>query len=549
MTVTAPGLQEAIRAWTAALGADHVVGEGAALDAAGTATFATSSRVLAILRPGTREEVQACVRIANRYQIPIYPVSSGRNWGYGSRAPVTDSVLLELGRMNRIRRFDADLAYVTIEPGVTQSQLHEFLTADGSRLWMDATGSSPECSIIGNTLERGFGHTPMGDHSASACGLEVVLPTGECVTTGFGQFESAATTPVSRGGVGPSIDGLFLQSNLGIVTAMTVWLMPAPEHFEAFFFLCDDERALAGVVDALRPLKLNGTLRSVMHIGNDYKVLAASGAFPWGRVPDGPVTPAVMAEMRRQHGIAPWGGSGGLYGTKGQVREAKRQLRKALSGRVSQLRFLDDRLLGLLDRFSRPIGWVMRRDMTRMVKVIKPVYDLLKGVPTDETMASAYWRKPNGPPPAGAADPDRDGCGLLWCSPVVPLQGTSIAEVTDLAAEILLGHGFEPQVSVSLATERMAICVVTITYDRAQPGADELAMRCYQQLSAKLMESGYPLYRRNVAAMAATSQVPEYAALIRELKSALDPNGILAPGRYEAPAARAGKSRALGVAS
>ena len=44
-------------------------------------------------------------------------------------------------------------------------------------------------------------------------------------------------------------------------------------------------------------------------------------------------------------------------------------------------------------------------------------------------MASAYWRKKT-PPPADM-DPDRDGCGLLWCSPVLPNTGAPRREVTD----------------------------------------------------------------------------------------------------------------------
>ena len=70
----------------------------------------------AVLRPGTREEVQTCVRVANRARVPLYPISSGRNWGYGSRAPVSDAVLLDLSRLNRIREFNEQLAYVTVEP-------------------------------------------------------------------------------------------------------------------------------------------------------------------------------------------------------------------------------------------------------------------------------------------------------------------------------------------------------------------------------------------------------------------------------------------------
>ena len=69
-------------------------------------------------------------------------------------------------------------------PGVTQEQLFSFLKERNSKLWMDSTGASPRCSLIGNTMERGFGHTPYGDHFAHTCGLEVVLPDGEVIETG-----------------------------------------------------------------------------------------------------------------------------------------------------------------------------------------------------------------------------------------------------------------------------------------------------------------------------------------------------------------------------
>jgi 4-cresol dehydrogenase (hydroxylating) len=446
---------------------------------------------------------------------------------------VRDGVLIDLRRLNRIRELNTELAYVTLEAGVTQRQLHEFVRTHAPTLWMDATGASPDCSIVGNTMERGFGHTPMGDHASTACGFEVVLPNGELITTGFGQFESAEATPLSRAGVGPALDGLFLQSNLGIVTSMTVWLMPAPEHFEAFFFLCDDERGLGPIIDALRPLKLNGTLRSVMHIGNDYKVLAGSGPFPWGEAEGGVLDAAGMAALRRKFGIAAWSGAGGLYGTRAQVREARRLVKRALAGKVNQLRFMDDRRFSILWKFAKPLSAVVRRDLVRLLTLMRPVYNLLKGIPTDSTISSAYWRKREAAPKDGQCDPDRDGCGLLWCAPVVPMTGAALSEVTALASEVVLKGGFEPQMSVSLATERMAICVITITYDRSETGADEAAMRCYRSLAEQLSQRGYPLYRRNVAAMQTASESPAYAALLRDLKSALDPNAILAPGRYE----------------
>src|SRR5215469_6065048 len=107
-------MQFALREWVRILGPEFVVTCQEELRDAGTATFASQRVIPAILRPASREEVQACVRIANRYGVALYPISSGKNWGYGSRLPASDHcALLDLSRMNRIVDFNEDLAYVT----------------------------------------------------------------------------------------------------------------------------------------------------------------------------------------------------------------------------------------------------------------------------------------------------------------------------------------------------------------------------------------------------------------------------------------------------
>jgi 4-cresol dehydrogenase (hydroxylating) flavoprotein subunit len=528
---TVEAVAAAVAEWRSAIGAANVSIEPSDLVRSGIATFQTHSTVAAILRPGNREDVQQCVRIANRFRVALYPVSAGKNWGYGSRSPVRDAVLLDLGRLNRILELNEDLAYVTLEPGVTQRQLHEHLNARGSRLWMDATGASPESSIIGNTLERGFGHTPMGDHVNHVSGFEVVLPSGDYIETGFGRFEHSSATAVSKWGVGPALDGLFAQSNLGIVTRMTVWLMPAPERYCAFFFQSD--RDIADIVDALRPLRVDGTLRSVAHIGNDYKVLSSSGQYPWtetgGRTP---LSREMMARLRSTLRIGRWNGSGGLYGTRGQVREAQAALRRALSRVVSRLTFVDDRTVRWFRRIERPYSVLTRRtDLSRALRVVPPLLDLLKGTPTKEFLASAYWRKKTVPP----ADPDldRDKCGLLWASPVAPNIGRDVKAMADIAEDTALHHGFEPLISVSLITERSTTTTISLTYDRDVPGEDARAMACYRDMLEKLIVRGYPPYRLNTAAMDFAALTGSYGATVRAIKNALDPNGILAPGRYE----------------
>jgi 4-cresol dehydrogenase (hydroxylating) len=524
--------QAALLEWAEAVGPENVVTGTASLRAAEKGTFETGHTIPAIVRPGGRQEVQECLRIANRCGVPVYPISSGLNWGYGSRVPAADGcVLLDLGRMNRIVDFSENLAYVTVEPGVTQEQLYAFLRDRGSSLWMDATGASPHCSLIGNAVERGFGHTPYGDHFAHTCGLEVVLPTGDVIETGFARFPDALAAPLYRWGLGPSLDGLFSQSNFGIVTRMTIWLMPKPEYFQAYYFRGEEACGLGGIIDALRPLRLSGTIRSASHIANDYKVLSALQQYPW-RETQGqtPLEGGQMARFRKELRIGVWNGSGALYGTKAQVKEARRLLRKALKGSAQRLQFLDDRTMRLASLFAKPYRLISGWDLERTLTVLKPVYGLMKGIPTEHPLASTYWRKRT-PPPA-IMDPDRDGCGLLWCSPVSPNDGACAERLTALAGELLLRHGFEPAISLTMISGRALACIISIAYDREIPGEDGRAMTCYRLLLQELANRGYHSYRLSIGMMSAMGESGPYADLLRNVKQSLDPAGILAPGRY-----------------
>ena len=528
-------LEMALEQWRAHLGPENVILDPAGLRAAETATFGTNVTVPAIVRPGNREQVQQVLRIANEWRIPVYPVSGGCNWGYGSRVPSADDcALLDLSRMNRILDFHEDLAYITVEPGVTQQQVFAFLRERNSKLWMDATGASPKASLVGNAVERGFGHTPYGDHFSHVCGMEVVLPDGQVLETGFSRFEGSRTGPLHRWGVGAYLDGLFTQSNLGVVTRMSIWLMPAPEYFQAYFFSCDSEEALGSIVEALRPLRLTGTLRSTVHIANDYKVLSGLQQYPWeeagGRTP---LPDDVMKRLRKQLHFGAWNASGGLYGTRAQVKEARRLLRKALSGKVDKLQFLDQRKLRMAGRFSGLYRLLTGWDLSRALELVRPVFGLLQGVPTDQPLASTYWRK-RFPPPA-AMDPDQDGCGLLWCSPVTPADGAQAEELVALAGEIMLRHGFEPAISLTMITERSLACVISITYDRHVPGEDEKASACYRELLRRLSAAGFYCYRMTSQSSAGLQSSPGYDGVLRSLKRSLDPNHILAPGRYLPP--------------
>ncbi|MBV8551910.1 MAG: FAD-binding oxidoreductase [Acidobacteriaceae bacterium] len=519
--------------WRAVLGPERVSTDEHALQKAQNTTFASPHHVRAILFPNDVQQVQECLRIASRHRIPIYPVSTGKNWGYTSSAPTSDAVLLNLSQMNRILDFSEELGYVTIEPGVTQGQLYEFLKSRNSRLWIDPTGASPECSLLGNIVERGFGHTRYSDHFAHSCNFEVVLPDGQVIHTGHGDLPGCKTAPLCRWGTGPFADGVFSQSNFGVVTRLTLWLMPAPECVEAFFFRIDHEDDLPHVVDALRPLRMGGTLQSACHIGNNYKVLSGLQAYPWDATGgQTPLMPDALAPLAKKFNFGAWNGSGALYGTKRQVAEARRLVKCALAGKASKLRFLDERRLIIASRFAGITRLFNSWDLNRALELVRPLFGLIQGVPSAQFIKSCYWRKRTFD--ENNMDPDRDRCGLIWCSPLSPLKGAEVRQMSDICISTVLQHGFEPMISLTLLTERTVGCVVSIIYDRDVPGEDERAKVCHEQLLQRLLASGYYPYRLGIQSMPVMQHAGPFGQFLRRLKNELDPEHILAPGRYEA---------------
>jgi FAD/FMN-containing dehydrogenase len=121
----------------------------------------------AVVAPRSVPEVQSIMRLANEFDIPVWPFSMGRNMGYGGAAPrVTGSIGIDMGKnMNKVIEVNTDSAYALVEPGVSFFDLHEYLEKNGLRekVWADVPDLGGG-SIIGNTLERGVGYTPYGDH-------------------------------------------------------------------------------------------------------------------------------------------------------------------------------------------------------------------------------------------------------------------------------------------------------------------------------------------------------------------------------------------------
>jgi 4-cresol dehydrogenase (hydroxylating) len=187
----------------------------------------------AAVGPDTTEQVQAVVRTANKYKIPLYAISTGKNFAYGGPSPnVRGSVTVDLKRMNRVLEVDDQRNFALVEPGVSYIDLYRYIQERGLNVWID-TPDPGWGSLIGNAMDHGIGYT-MGfyrDHFGASCGMEVVLANGEVMRTGMGAMEKSGSWQEYKHGYGPDPSGLFGQGNFGIVTKMGFRLMPAPEHW------------------------------------------------------------------------------------------------------------------------------------------------------------------------------------------------------------------------------------------------------------------------------------------------------------------------------
>ncbi|RAH82718.1 aryl-alcohol oxidase [Aspergillus japonicus CBS 114.51] len=479
-------------------------------------TFLASATVA----PRHVADVQAILRLANAFRVPLWPVSIGRNSGYGGAAPrVRGSVVLNMGKsMNRILEVNVEGAYCIVEPGVTFHDLHNYLVQHNLRekVWIDVPDLGGG-SILGNMLERGVGYTPYGDHYMMHSGMEVVMPTGELVRTGMGALPHPESRDGSESkkpetqpwnptaalfpyGFGPYLDGLFTQSNLGVVTKIGMWLMPNPGGYQSYLITLPRDQDLHRAVDIIRPLRLTMTLQNVptiRHILLDAAVLAPRTAYT---DTDGPLSDKALDVIAKKLSLGRWNFYGALYGP-GPIRQTLWAAIKAAFSAIPGAKFYFPE--------ETPENSVLRiRHLT------------MQGIPTYEELKWVNW-VPNG--------------AHLFFSPIAKVTGD------DAMAQYILtkqrcqevGLDFLGTFTVGMREMHHIVCIV---YDRTSPVERNKALTLIKRLIADCAERGWGEYRTHLAVMDQVMGTYNWnnGSLLKVhevIKQALDPKGILAPGK------------------
>ncbi|KAK5009516.1 hypothetical protein LTR28_000641 [Elasticomyces elasticus] len=425
----------------------------------------------AVICPRDVPEVQMLMRLCNEFEVPAWPFSIGRNTGYGGAAPRVSGSVPDLG------------------------------------------GGS----IIGNAVERGVGYTPYGDHWMMHCGLEIVLPNGELVRTGMGALPDP-TIPAAEGlrpdqqpgnrcwqlfnyGFGPYNDGIFTQSSLGIVVKMGIWLMPNPGGYQAYMITLPRDNDLAAAMDIIRPLRMQMVLQNVPTLRHILLDAAVHGPKSSYTAKSEPLDDADLDEIAKKLDLGRWNFYGAVYGPE--------PIRSVLLS-VIKTSFLS--IPG--SRFFLP------EDRHEPNSVLRTRANTLQGIPSVDELKWVDWL-PNG--------------AHLFFSPITKISGADAEAQYAITKKRCTEAGLD-FIGTFVVGMREMHHIVCIVFDREDPKSRTKAHWLIRTLVDDCAKHGWGEYRTHLALMDQIANTYNFndgaqMKLNEQIKNALDPKGILAPGK------------------
>ena len=176
----------------------------------------------AILAPASTDEVVQIVRLAAEHRVPLVPQGGNTGMAAGATPPADGSaILLSTRRLNRIRSISAENRLAIAEGGVVLATLHEAADEAGMRfpLTLGARGS---CTVGGLTSTNAGGTQVLkfGTMRSLVAGVEAVLPDGSI---------HSGLSGLKKDNRGYSLDQLLIgaEGTLGVITAVALRLVPA----------------------------------------------------------------------------------------------------------------------------------------------------------------------------------------------------------------------------------------------------------------------------------------------------------------------------------
>ncbi len=481
----------------------------------------TERLVSAAVAPDSVEQVQAIVRIANELKIPLYPISTGKNLGYGGSAPIlSGSVVVDLKRMNKVISVDEGRCSCVVEPGVSYFDLHRHIRERDLKVWIDCPDPGWG-SVVGNALDHGVGYTygQYRDHFGSHCGMEVVLPNGEVMRTGMAALANEDSWADYKYGFGPYVAGLFGQANFGIVTKMGFWLMPQPEAYRTGTISVPKRQDIIPLVAQVNHLENQGLIGQP---GFRSPMSAAQAREPELRAlleKEGGASDAELDRFAESKGIPSWSVELKFYGPEQTIAGSWEYAKAQISAAVPGTTFED----GVRYRF--PLSPEEEAQVHRNHRLV----DI--GVPNLAIFTIAGGRT--------AQNPDNADGGQFYFAPIVPRTGEALLDAGRKMAQAYREVGLrynEYYPTPACWHYRAFIMISSLPVSRLDPEINRHSREAYAHLAQVAAENGWGEYRSPPFGVDMVMDAYSFNnhALRRfneTLKDAVDPNGIIAAGR------------------
>lgn len=463
----------------------------------GRNTLGAERRIAGAFLPTDTAQVQAIVQWARASGNCLHPLSTGRNWGYGSATPSRDDVwVVDLSGMNQVIHYDAQLGTVTLQPGVTQQMLYDFFQQHNLPLMVPTTGAGPNVSIIGNALERGYGVTHQFDSFGNATALQAVLADGSLYQSPLLAMGGTEVAHCYKWGVGPYLDGMFAQGDYGIVVEMSFALKHQPESILGCFYPIADQACLLRLIEPLQDLcRRFGNHLGPLKLTNHHRLIRG---------------PAGNNQLPAD--TPPWMGFGAIYGDAAITALIRQAFEAALAACQVQAQFIE----------AGPGAAPAPAPLQGFV-------DLLSGKPSSVALPFAYYRANRPCPPAPDLSIDQDGCGLIWFAPLIPMKTGAVADYLTIVEQYMAQYQLDRAITLTSLSERCFDSATAILFDANNPSEVSKAQRCYQALFEACQAKGMLPYRIPNGLHHGLLQESAANTLAQRIKQALDPNQIFCP--------------------
>jgi 4-cresol dehydrogenase (hydroxylating) flavoprotein subunit len=364
-------------------------------------------------------------------------------------------------------------------------------------------------SIVGNILDKGVGILGSAIHSIRA--IECILPDGSLYYDGVNSLCNKQPSPPIRVGVGPLLEGLFIQCDFAIVTAITIVLYHQPKYISTFYISAPNKDSLSKTID----------------IYNQYNTLNGQGSLLSGRWSKALLHPKKIDEFSYSCVIASMDAS---------IHQARKKVLKKLIRNAGLKAYsIDDKNI---ERLKKLFEYdLIKKHLSKLVPLVNLLgisLNYSKGYSDEHNLKEQYQLLKIDIPKDKPLELARDGIGFIWYIVLFAATADNLLSFNEVVSESAKLHQIiDTRFHVLPYKSDLLVGLARVAFVLSDRTARDKAHAFYLELLNRGLEKGFVPHRVPIPIINSLVDLNNpYWKLIRKIKNAVDPNNIIAPDKY-----------------